>query len=452
MTQQKDGSGAVVPAGDSGMPRQARQTAVRRNFRDEIRVINGRHTSNRSGENRGQKLIDVAALSAPPWVCPLRTALACPNPASAEQTFHGVSERQGGGVEPIGDTASVDAAEMAFDASAESVAQARRMAGQQLISWELSELADDARLVVSELLTNAALHAKPPIRMRLLRITDGVRIEVSDGSREMPLLIRASPDVMTGRGWSLVQALAHEWGAERAPSAGGGKTVWATMLLTDRDDADPRGSNPDDGVERSHLVEADLLALFPDLDDDAVAQRYEVILGDVPTDLLVAAKAHIDALIREFALLASGAAVSSSTVPMQLTTLIQRVVSNFAEARQSIKKQAVRSAQAHDPRTRLALNLPLSAADAGRAYLAALDEVDAYCRAEQMLTLETPPAHRVFRRWYVEELIAGLGRASDPVSADAARLSETFESRLLREYEELSIAHSELLRSTHRVG
>jgi hypothetical protein len=128
------------------------------------------------------------------------------------------------------------------------------------------------------------------------------------------------------------------------------------------------------------------------------------------------------------------------------------VVGNFAEARQSIKKQAVRSAQAHDPRTRLTLYLPLSAAAAGRAYLAALDEVDDYCRAERMLTLATPPAHRVFRRWYVEELVAGLGRASDPDSADAARLSETFEDRLLREYEELSMAHSKPVRRDHRVG
>jgi anti-sigma regulatory factor (Ser/Thr protein kinase) len=355
-------------------------------------------------------------------------------------------------VEPTGYTASVDAAEMAFDDSAESVAQARRMAGQQLISWDLDELADDARLVVSELLTNAALHAKPPIQMRLVRIPGGVRIEVSDGSREMPLLIRASPDVTTGRGWSLVQALAHEWGADRAPRAGGGKTVWVIMLLTGRAGVEPLSTSDDDSFEQSHLVEADLLALFPDLDDDSVAPRYEVFLGDVPTQLLLAAKAHVDALIREFALLASGAAVSSSPVPMQLATLIQRVVGNFAEARQSIKKQAVRSAQAHDPRTRLTLYLPLSAAAAGRAYLAALDEVDDYCRAERMLTLATPPAHRVFRRWYVEELVAGLGRASDPDSADAARLSETFEDRLLREYEELSMAHSKPVRRDHRVG
>jgi anti-sigma regulatory factor (Ser/Thr protein kinase) len=367
--------------------------------------------------------------------------------------FPDMRPMSGGGVDVSGDMAAADATGMAFDASAESVAQARRLVATQLDSWELSELADDARLVVSELLTNAALHAKPPVRLRLVLIPKGVRIEVSDGSRELPLLMRAGPDVMTGRGWSLVQALAHDWGAEQS-AAGDGKVVWVTMLVSDRATADPAASYASvaQTSENSQLVDADLLALFPDRADDHGATRYEVILGDVPTELLVAAKAHIDALIREFALLASGAAVSKSLVPLELTMLIQRVVGNFSEARQSIKKQALRAAEAHDPRTRLALKLPLSAADAGRAYLAALDEVDAYCRAEQMLTLETPPAHRVFRRWYVEELVSGLGRASDPDSADAARLPESFEGRLLREYEELSVAYSKLVRARHRVA
>jgi anti-sigma regulatory factor (Ser/Thr protein kinase) len=346
-------------------------------------------------------------------------------------------------------SAGSDAAGMTLDASADSVAQARRLVVSQLEDWQLSELCDDARLVVSELLTNAALHAKPPIRMRLLRITGGLRIEVSDASRSMPMLIRASTDVMTGRGWSLVQALSHDWGAHRADS-GAGKTVWVTMLVADK--TSHADINLDADSAGSHFVDADLLELFPDLEDDETATRYEVALGDVPTDLLVAAKAHIDALIREFALLASGAAISRSQVPRELTELIQRVVGNFAEARQSIKKQALRASEAHDPRTRLSLNLPLAAADAGRAYLAALDEVDAYCRAEQMLTLETPPAHRVFRRWYVEELVAGLGRAADPESPEAAHQPETFETRLLREYEEVSLAYSRLVRLANRVA
>ena len=324
------------------------------------------------------------------------------------------------------------------------------MAGKQLISWGLDELADDARLVVSELLSNAALHAKPPIQMRLVRISDGVRIEVSDGSREMPLLIRASPDAMTGRGWSLVQALVHKWGADRAPKAGGGKTVWVTML-TDGAGVDPLSSSADDSFE-SQLVEADLLAFFPDLDEDEAAPRFDVVFDDVPTELLLGAIAHVDALIREFALLASGAAVSSSPVSMQLDAFEQQVLGNFAEARQSIKRQVVRSGQAHHLRTRLALHLPRSAADAAIAYQAALGEVDAYCRADRMLTLETPQAYLVFRRWFFEELVAAIRKAGDPDSADAARQAETFENRLLREYEELSIAHSKLVSRDHRVG
>jgi hypothetical protein len=164
-----------------------------------------------------------------------------------------------------------------------------------------------------------------------------------------------------------------------------------------------------------------------------------VTLGDVPTDLLLAAKAHIDALIREFALLASGAAGgATSPVPQELSGLIERVVGNFSEARQSIKKQALRAAERGEPRTQLKLFLPLAAAEAGLEYLAALEEVDSYCRSEQMLTLETPAAHKLFRTWYVQELVAGLRRAADPENADPDYVPERFEARLLREYQRIS--------------
>ncbi len=325
-----------------------------------------------------------------------------------------------------------------FDASAESVAQARRLVARQLDAWSLSEISDDARLIASELLTNATLHAQPPIKMRLARLTSGIRLEVSDGSPEMPLMVRAGSDVMTGRGWTLVEALSHDWGVTPISD---GKLVWVTLLARPADEgvvndpaaepldpprpADPRTEHPDE------------------------AARYEVSLGDVPTSLLVSAKAHVDALIREFALLATGAATSSSGVPEDLAGLIERAVGNFAEARQSIKRQALHAAETNNPRTRLSLRLPLEAAEAGLAYLQALDEVDGYCRSERMLTLETPPSHRIFRRWYVEELVAGLRRAAkargltgpDASEADSDRPPEDFEARLLREYETLSAQH-----------
>ena len=151
---------------------------------------------------------------------------------------------------------SAIAGDVSVDASAESVAQARRLVVDLLDSWGLSELCDDARLVVSELLTNAALHARPPIRMRLGRLPAGVRLEVSDGSAELPLLIRAGTDVMTGRGWTLVEALCREWGVD---PAGQGKVVWATLTLSDSDPA-AQEEDAGDGAD-SHTVETDLLSL-----------------------------------------------------------------------------------------------------------------------------------------------------------------------------------------------
>ncbi|HEX4430156.1 MAG TPA: ATP-binding protein [Frankiaceae bacterium] len=332
--------------------------------------------------------------------------------------------------DPEGYAVDVVAAMAAFDSSAESVAQARRLVERQLDDWGQSDLSDDARLVVSELLTNAALHAKPPIKLKLARLTAGVRLEVSDGSPELPLKVHAGTDVMTGRGWSLVEALCDSWGVQPAEH---GKVVWATLLPPNADSSDIPAAFD------SHTVDADLMNLGQSSRFDEEAQRYEVTLGDVPTELLIAAKGHIDSLIREFALLASGAAGGgTSAVPRELMLLIERVVGNFSEARQSIKKQALRASERGEPRTQLTLLLPLSAAEAGLAYLSALDEVDAYCRNEQMLTLETPPAHRLFRSWYVEELVEGLRQAADAKQADPDWIPETFESRLLREYQRIS--------------
>ncbi len=347
--------------------------------------------------------------------------------------------------------------DVTFDAAADSVAAARRLVARQLARWDLAALADDARLVVSELLTNATLHAQPPIQLRLVRMPQGVRIEIRDGSRELPLTVRPGADTMTGRGWMLVRALSSSFGVE--PLADG-KRVWVTLGGAPADpnasegsegsaaakgSAGSEGSGAADGdALATSTIEAALYALNEPDDTAPDVERYEVALGDVPTDLLIAAKAQIDAVIREFALLASAAAGGHPPVPAALHELIQRVVGNFGAARQSIKKQALEAAQVDRPRTRLTLTLPLAAADAGLDYLAALEEVDAYCRAERMLTLETPPAHRVFRRWYVEQLVAGLRHAA--AHEQTRWQAEPFESYLLREYDRLSLAYAELSR------
>ena len=79
---------------------------------------------------------------------------------------------------------------------------------------------------------------------------------------------------------------------------------------------------------------------------------------------------------------------------------------------------------------RLVLTVPVESADAGSEYLEALDEADSWCRAARLLTLETPPQHRIFRRWYVGELIAQLRAAA---AGAPPPKGQTFEQRLLEE-------------------
>src|ERR1700730_15444668 len=123
--------------------------------------------------------------------------------------------------------------------------------------------------------------------------------------------------------------------------------------------------------------------------------------------------------------------MSTEVVP-HLESLVETIAYRFSEARDSIKRQALAAASTGALRTRLELDLDLDTAEAGNDYLEALDAVDAYCRAARPLTLETPPQHRVFRRWYVEELVAQVKALA---AGEVPSPPQPFEARLLQEIE-----------------
>jgi anti-sigma regulatory factor (Ser/Thr protein kinase) len=104
-----------------------------------------------------------------------------------------------------------------------SVGRARKFLLECLHSAGIHEV-DDPQLVVSELVTNAVIHARTEIVVRVLPGDDGgVRVEVIDGSTAMPgprLATTASHD---GRGLTLVDHFTPKWGVDRIPS---GKAVW----------------------------------------------------------------------------------------------------------------------------------------------------------------------------------------------------------------------------------
>ena len=89
---------------------------------------------------------------------------------------------------------------------------------------ELEDLAESVTLLVSEVVTNAVVHASSDVEVLIRLTSDAAVVEVTDTSDVAPLPREAADDATSGRGMALVDALARSWGVRPAP--GGGKTVW----------------------------------------------------------------------------------------------------------------------------------------------------------------------------------------------------------------------------------
>lgn len=112
------------------------------------------------------------------------------------------------------------------------VKAARGFVADRLCSWGLSEMSDDLQLVVSEVVTNALVHAGSDVDVRLRAFTDRVRLEVRDSDSNPPVPSPLSvseegnAEAEHGRGLCIVEALAGQWNS--SPN-GRGKTVSLDM-------------------------------------------------------------------------------------------------------------------------------------------------------------------------------------------------------------------------------
>jgi anti-sigma regulatory factor (Ser/Thr protein kinase) len=121
-----------------------------------------------------------------------------------------------------------DGAHLELGAIPSAVPTARAWAHVILSCWNLPRLADDAGLVLTELVTNSVLHAhgrSVTIWLRSDRVC--LAIMVGDPCPDMPVRAEAqNDDGLCGRGLVIVSALAEHWGAYRVPA---GKIVWAML-------------------------------------------------------------------------------------------------------------------------------------------------------------------------------------------------------------------------------
>ncbi|MFF4646240.1 ATP-binding protein [Streptomyces sp. NPDC001389] len=125
-------------------------------------------------------------------------------------------------------TAARQRRRLALDGVRGQVAKGRDFARRALRDWEWdgNESAEDALLVVSELVTNAALHAGGCLHLALTR-GEALRIEVFDGSTALP---RRDPSprrgIPGGHGLHIIDRLSDRWGCETHEQ---GKVVWAEI-------------------------------------------------------------------------------------------------------------------------------------------------------------------------------------------------------------------------------
>jgi len=113
-----------------------------------------------------------------------------------------------------------------FPESISSVPLARRFVADSVAAIA-PEVSETASLLVSELATNAIVHAGSEFAVTVVYPTPAgrIRIEVTDRDGTRPSPTRPPPNVPHGRGLLLVATLADAWGVLE-PRRRAGKAVW----------------------------------------------------------------------------------------------------------------------------------------------------------------------------------------------------------------------------------
>jgi len=253
-----------------------------------------------------------------------------------------------------------------------SVGRARRFIVDTLVAWKLEHLMADAALLVSEVATNAILHAGSVIEIAMHRAAAGVRVEVHDLSPVFPSARRYEDESMTGRGLRILDAAAAAWGTLLAPP---GKTVWFEL-----GDIDPLG--------RTLAVDGPA-----DPPGASIAIRW---LG-LPTALARATLEHGDAMVRELALLSFDVTTGRSTMaPLMMPAL------DLRSLLQAIDAAIDAGALSVD----LTLHLPAGVGGVALDRLALIDEADRMAVDGELLLPASLPEIAACRAWMLGEIVS----------------------------------------------
>lgn len=281
-----------------------------------------------------------------------------------------------------------------------SVGAARAHVRALLESTGREDLLETAVLLVSEVVTNALLHAGTDIDVGAVLDDAGLRVEIGDGSLHLPSRRRYAATAGTGRGLLMLEALVDDWGVSQHSR---GKTVWFRISGPDTDlldPADPRTDQPGaPGVRRDNVF---------------------VELRNMPLLLHAAWQEHAEALLREY-LLASLDSEDGDPIQMHADATDAIAVLEEHVPRASVTMTADDlMADAVEPLVSASLiRVPVPRGSVphfetlDRAIQAAVD----LSREGLVLTPPTQPEVQEFRRWVCRQvLIQAAGQRAEPWS------------------------------------
>ncbi len=273
-----------------------------------------------------------------------------------------------------------------------STPAARRWLIERLDDLPL-DVVDSAVLLVSELVTNAVLHAGTDLVVTVHRLADRIRVDVADGSTQEPVVRDYPTEASTGRGLTLFDTLASNWGVELSTR---GKIVWFELLV-------------DQPIETDHASDGRFDFTIPGVTDAALDRRTPELthfaLQQIPVRLVGQAGEEYEALFREFRLVKESEPRRAEGHPARLIELIDEMGTKFRgfnsganEEWQSVVEQNLETFD-------WSIDLPRSVGEACAHFDALLDEADRYCQSAELISLPADPASVAVRKWFLGEFV-----------------------------------------------
>ena len=263
-----------------------------------------------------------------------------------------------------------------------------------------AEVTGCAALLTSELVTNAVLHAATPLCITLHILPDRIRVDVADGNPSFPSIKDYGRDAATGRGLTLFNTLASNWGVQAVED---GKIVWFELPV----DFPVAPASISDGSFRFDLTGVTRTSRHSDAGD---SPDVSVRLLGIPVALLQKSSEEYEALFRELRLMKERSDNTPATPPLpeRLGVLVSQIGTRFNGLGPGMDDMWQTAVDNNVEFFDWTLELPQSAVVAVEFYDALLDEADEFGLAQRLLTLPASPTSVAVRRWFLSELIGQL--------------------------------------------